>query len=280
MERLQKFLAGAGIGSRRLVEQWIAEGRVTVDGAPAILGQKVSGEEKIQLDGRRLDLRRDDTVRVLAFRKRAGQLVTRHDPERRPTVFRKLPKLRGSRWIAVGRLDLNTSGMLLMTTSGELARRLMHPKYQLDREYAVRVLGPVDDAMLERLRKGVELEDGLARFDRVVAASESGEDSPSNRWFNVTVREGRNRIVRRLWESQDCQVSRLIRVRYGPVVMRGIRDGSYRELDPAEVEALCAMVEWSPKAEAKARSAQQAKLPERQDAADAEATSGPKPRRR
>lgn len=245
-ERLHKLLAQAGVGSRRLAEQWITDGRVTVNGEPAVLGQKVDASDKIHLDGRRLSLETDDTVRVLAFRKRAGQVVTRHDPERRPTVFRKLPKLRGSRWIAVGRLDLNTSGVLLMTTSGELAKRLMHPSHQLDREYAVRVLGAVDDAMLERLRKGVVLEDGPAKFDRVVPAADAGEGSPSNRWFNVTVREGRNRIVRRLWESQECQVSRLIRVRYGPVVLRGIRDGGYRELNPDEVAALCELVQWAP----------------------------------
>ena len=239
-ERIQKLLAQTGHGSRRLVEQWIVDGRLMVNGEPAELGLKVDQSDVIELDGRKLNTKADDRVRVLAFRKRVGQIVTRRDPERRPTVFRKLPHLTGSRWIAVGRLDINTSGLLLLTTGGELARRLMHPQYQLDREYAVRVHGPVTEDVLERLRKGVELDDGPAKFDRLVEAP--GPATGANRWYHVTLREGRNRIVRRLWESQDCEVSRLLRVRYGPIEVSGIKDGSYRELEADEVTALCALV--------------------------------------
>ena len=182
-------------------------------------------------------------MRVLAYKKRTGEIVTRDDPEGRRTVFRKLPELESGRWIAIGRLDINTSGLLLFTNSGELARRLMHPSFEIEREYAVRVLGDVDDAVLERLTRGVRLEDGQGRFEKVwrVDGPPPDEEEPgaANRWFHVIVRQGRNRLVRRLWESQRCQVSRLMRVRYGPVELgRGIRSAGYRELGPGEIREL------------------------------------------
>lgn len=181
--------------------------------------------------------------RVLLYRKNAGEIVAVRDPEGRETVFRKLPRLSEGRWIAVGRLDFNTSGVLLFTTDGELARRLMHPKYQIEREYAVRVLGEVSDEVLGRLRNGVQLEDGLARFEQI---SPSGGEG-ANRWYNVVLREGRNRIVRRLFESQDLQVSRLIRVRFGPYgIPRGTKAGSHYELEAAEIQPLLELVGLPP----------------------------------
>lgn len=245
-ERIQKVLAQAGVASRRKIEALIREGRVSVNGAPARIGQKVGPKDRVQVNGRGVALpRAHEPVRVLAYKKRVGEVVTRADPEGRRTVFRKLPKLERGRWIAIGRLDLNTSGLLLLTNSGELARRLMHPSFEIEREYAVRVLGDVDDAMLERLAQGVRLEDGEARFEKVWRTDGAGLDEEedgagaANRWFQVIVRQGRNRLVRRLWESQRCQVSRLMRVRYGPVELgRGIRSAGYRELGAGEVRAL------------------------------------------
>ncbi|MBI3171877.1 MAG: pseudouridine synthase, partial [Hydrocarboniphaga effusa] len=181
-------------------------------------------------------------VRVLVYKKRAGEIVTRDDPDGRRTVFRKLPKLETGRWIAIGRLDINTSGLLLFTNSGELARRLMHPSYEIEREYAVRVLGEVDDEMLERLADNVSLDDGPAHFDKVWRAGRPPDEEEAvsaNQWFHVVVREGRHRLVRKLWESQRCQVSRLIRVRFGPVELgRGIKSSGYRELEPREIREL------------------------------------------
>jgi len=242
-ERIQKVLATAGVASRRKVEELVRAGRVTVNGEPAHIGQKVGPRDRISVDGRGIALpRATEPVRVLVFKKRAGEIVTRDDPEGRRTVFRKLPKLESGRWIAIGRLDINTSGLLLMTNNGELARRLMHPSFEMEREYAVRVLGEVDEATLERLESGVRLDDGQGKFDkvwRVGAPPDEDEGGAANQWFHVIVREGRNRLVRRMWEAQRCQVSRLIRVRYGPIELgRGIRSGSYRELEPAEVRQL------------------------------------------
>lgn len=176
---------------------------------------------------------------MLLYRKRQGEVVTRSDPEGRDTVFRRLPRLNEGRWIAVGRLDYNTSGLLLFTTDGELARRLMHPEFRIEREYAVRVLGEVSEAALERLRRGVRLEDGPARFEQVTA----GRGEGANRWYHVLLREGRNRIVRRLFESQELQVSRLIRTRFGPYgIPSGVRAGGHCELSPTEIEPLLALV--------------------------------------
>lgn len=234
-ERIQKVLAQAGVGSRRQIESWIAEGRLSVNGRPALIGQKIKTTDRVTLNGRRVAIDRldDQPTRVLLYKKQVGEIVTRDDPEGRKTVFRKLPRLPVGRWITVGRLDVNTSGVLLLTNNGELAKRMMHPQYALEREYAVRVHGTVTDEMLRRLREGVELDDGVARFDRL--REEGGEGT--NRWFHVVVREGRNRLVRRLWESQKLEVSRLIRLRYGPVALPGgVKSGTAVELSPAEVK--------------------------------------------
>jgi 23S rRNA pseudouridine2605 synthase len=215
--RIQKMLSEMGIASRRQVERWISEGRIQVNGQVAKLGDKVSPLDQIQIDGR--ILRRPEAeapiTRVIAYHKTAGEICTRKDPEKRPTVFQNLPKLRGQRWVSIGRLDLNTSGLLLFTNNGELAHRLMHPSMKIEREYAVRVLGKVDEEMLTKLTHGVMLEDGMARFEHIV---NSGGDG-ANHWYHVLVTEGRNRLVRRLWESQGVQVSRLMRVRFGPIFL-------------------------------------------------------------
>ena len=242
-ERIQKVLAQAGVASRRHIEDWIRDGRITVNGRKATIGQIVGLRDRVQVDGRGIAIGRDaGPNRVLVYKKRSGEIVTRDDPDGRRTVFRKLPALDTGRWIAIGRLDINTSGLLLFTNSGELARRLMHPSYEIEREYAVRVLGEVTDEMLELLQNNVSLDDGPAHFDKVWRAGrppDEEETASANQWFHVVVREGRHRLVRKLWESQRCQVSRLIRVRFGPIELgRGIKSSGYRELEPREVKEL------------------------------------------
>ncbi|HET7369911.1 MAG TPA: pseudouridine synthase [Gammaproteobacteria bacterium] len=235
-ERLQKLLSAAGLGSRREIEGWIREGRITVNNQPAQLGDKATAADRIKVDGRpvRLDAE-PDTRRVIAYHKSDGEITTRNDPEGRPTVFENLPRLRRARWISIGRLDVNTSGLLLFTTDGELAHRVMHPSTELTRRYAVRVLGEVEDQVLVQLRKGVQLEDGLAQAASVEAAGGSG----ANRWYHLTLREGRNREVRRMWESQGLTVSRLIRIGYGPIELgRTLPRGKWRELTDGEMRAL------------------------------------------
>ena len=243
-ERLQKFLARAGLGSRRQIEDWVRQGRITVNGAPAQLGIQIDGSERIQIDGKLVRTRvRDQPRRVLAYYKPVGEVTSRRDPDGRPTVFERLPPLRDGRWVAVGRLDLNTQGLLLLTTDGGLANRLMHPSSQIEREYAVRVLGEVAPEKLLRLLEGVPLEDGLARFDEMREAGGEG----TNHWYHVILREGRNREVRRLWESQGVTVSRLIRVRYGPVSLRrGLHPGRWDELNDAQVYELLQAVGYPP----------------------------------
>lgn len=244
-ERLQKFLARMGLGSRRQIEDWIRQGRITVNGVPAQLGASVNGAEKIGIDGKLIQVRAfGQQRRVLAYYKPVGEIASRHDPEGRTTIFEHLPPLRDGRWIVVGRLDLNTQGLLLITNDGELANRLMHPSSQVEREYAVRVLGEVTPDMLKRLREGVPLEDGLARFDEI---REAGGDG-ANHWYHVVLKEGRNREVRRLWESQGVAVSRLTRVRFGPVTLRrGLHPGHWDELDEERMTELLQAVGYAPR---------------------------------
>jgi 23S rRNA pseudouridine2605 synthase len=235
-ERLQKLLAGAGHGSRRGIEEWIRTGRVTINGRVATLGERASEVDRICLDGKPLELGgRCESTEVLVYNKPVGEVTTRSDPQRRPTVFDQLPEPGSGRWIVVGRLDVNTSGLLLFTNDGELAHRLMHPSSEIEREYRVRVRGMPSAAVLERLRTGVELDDGPARFDRI--ASESTEGSHS--WFRVCLHEGRNREVRRLFEHQGFEVSKLNRIRYGSVELpKDLRAGAAMPLARADVEAL------------------------------------------
>lgn len=214
-----------------------------VNGRPALVGQKIDHEDKVRVDGRPIKLsRKEEKTRVLLYKKRVGEIVTREDPDGRRTIFRKLPELANGRWIAVGRLDINTSGLLLLTNDGELARRLTHPSFEIPREYAARVLGDVTPEVLANLRKGVKLEDGVAKFESI-EQGENEDGKGANQWYNVVVREGRNRLVRRLLESQGLQVSRLIRTAYGPIKLGGgIKSGSAREADPEEMQALLAAV--------------------------------------
>ncbi len=242
-EKLQKVLARAGHGSRRELETLIKSGRVSVNGQVARLGERLEDENAvIRIDGHTVSAKAQEEVvcRVLAYYKPEGELCTRHDPEGRRTVFDRLPKIRGSRWISVGRLDANTSGLLLFTTDGELANRLMHPSRQVEREYLVRVFGEVNEQKVRNLVNGVELEDGLARFEDVVYAGGEG----MNHTFYVVINEGRNREVRRLWESQDTTVSRLKRVRYGDIYLdKKLPRGGWMELDLKEVNYLRELVE-------------------------------------
>ncbi len=251
-EKLQKVLARAGKGSRREMETMISGGRVSVDGKTAYLGDRVEGTETIRLDGHLVTLKpKDEEIcRVLMYNKPEGEMCTRKDPEGRPTVFDRLPVLESERWVAVGRLDINTSGMLLFTTDGELASRLMHPSRSIEREYAVRVFGEVDEAMLQTLRAGVKLEDGPAKFQKITYRGGEGR----NHWFHVVLSEGRNREVRRLWESQGVQVSRLIRVRYGDLEMkRQLPLGGWVELPLADVNVYRKLVELSPETKSKVK---------------------------
>ena len=236
-EKIQKVIAAAGMGSRREVEGWITAGRIVVNGQVAKLGDRITPEDNVTVDGRMLARQKNQSkrVRVLLYHKPEGQICSRSDPERRPTIFDRLPLIRNGRWIAIGRLDFNTSGLLLLTNDGELANRLMHPSAAIEREYAVRVQGAVDKAMLNRLKKGVELADGRAHFDSISDAGGEGV----NHWYHVIVREGRNRMVRRLWESQEIRVSRLIRVRYGNLVLpRLLPKGRWDELEFTQIKEL------------------------------------------
>ena len=239
-EKLQKVLARAGQGSRREMETRIREGRVLVNGEVATLGDRVKVTDAIKLDGYEVKVTEAGASRrVIIYNKPEGEVCTRKDPEGRPTVFDKLPKLKGERWIAVGRLDINTSGLLLFTTDGELANKLMHPSTEIDREYLVRVMGEINDDHIETLKKGVLLDDGMANFTDIVDGGGEG----INRWFYVCVMEGRNREVRRLWESQGVKVNRLKRVRFGPVFLPSkAKVGRNVEMDEAEVNGLCDLV--------------------------------------
>ena len=245
-EKLQKVLANQGLGSRREMERWIEAGRVSVDGKIATLGDRVEPSAQIRVDGHLLSRQTEKPVcRVLMYNKPEGELCSRHDPEGRPTVFERLPIIKIGRWIAVGRLDINTSGLLLFTNDGELANRLMHPRCEVEREYAARVFGEVSGKTLSKLKAGVELEDGMAKFlDIKPRAKSAGDDESMNRWYNVTLAEGKNREVRRLWESQDVQVSRLMRVRYGPIeLQKRLPQGAWVELGLEDVNKLRGLVQ-------------------------------------
>lgn len=233
---MHKALADAGHGSRREIEDWIAAGRVSVNGTPAHVGQRVGPSDRIRLNGKLVQLRLQPKLpRVLMYHKPEGEIVSRDDPAGRPSVFGKLPRLRNGRWVAIGRLDFNTCGLLLFTNDGRLANRMMHPRYGIEREYAVRILGEVSSEMMERLRNGVELEDGLATFNHV---SEGGGEG-ANRWYRVSLAEGRNREVRRMFEAVGLTVSRLMRVRYGPVHLPPrLKRGQCVDLSTTEVQAL------------------------------------------
>jgi len=242
-ERLQKVLAQAGLGSRREMEEWIAAGRVTVNGTVATLGVRVGEGDRVQLDGRQLRLKLEDEPklpRVLLYHKQEGEIVSRDDPQGRASVFDRLPHLRGQKWIAIGRLDFNTSGLLIFTTSGELANRLMHPRFEVEREYAVRVQGEMTpDQMKQMTGKGLELEDGVVKFARLT--DEGGEGF--NHWYRIVIREGRNREVRRTFEALGLPVSRLMRVRFGIIHLPPrIKRGMMAELGEGEVRAI---MEWA-----------------------------------
>ncbi|ORM83281.1 23S rRNA pseudouridylate synthase [Mixta gaviniae] len=241
------MLARAGHGSRREIEAMISAGRISVDGKLATLGDRIepNATVKIRIDGHVVSISESaqQVCRVLAYYKPEGELCTRNDPEGRPTVFDRLPRLRGARWIAVGRLDVNTCGLLLFTTDGELANRLMHPSREVEREYAVRVFGQVDDTKIRQLSQGVQLEDGPASFRTIKFTGGEG----MNQWYSVTLTEGRNREVRRLWEAVGVQVSRLIRVRYGDITLpKGLPRGGWTELDLQPVNYLRELVELPP----------------------------------
>ncbi|MFL0808896.1 MAG: pseudouridine synthase [Agarilytica sp.] len=237
-EKLQKVLARAGLGSRREMEREISDGKVEVNGKVAKLGERVDDSDAIFYCGKKISHGTGHTqpLRVLLYNKPEGEICSRVDPEGRRTVYEKLPRLKSGRWISVGRLDFNTSGLLLFTNEGELANKLMHPSSNIDREYLVRIQGDVDEDMIERLKEGVLLDDGVAKFTDVKSGSHEG----SNAWFYCVVMEGKNREVRRLWESQDVRVSRLKRVRYGNIFIPShVRVGQWVELDYREVCELC-----------------------------------------
>jgi 23S rRNA pseudouridine2605 synthase len=240
-ERIQKVLARAGVGSRRQIETWIKEGRIKINGKAAVAGDHITSKDRIKVNNRIIDLvdTTAEKIKIIAYYKPVGEICARSDPKHKKTVFDSLPKISRGRWINIGRLDINTIGLLLFTNNGELANRLMHPSQQVEREYAVRVLGTATDTQLNNLTKGVQLEDGIARFTDIVDSGGEG----ANHWYHVVITEGRNREVRRLWESQGLKVSRLMRVRFGSYIMpRSKHPGNVWDLKEAEVKSLCADV--------------------------------------
>lgn len=241
-EKLQKVLARAGAGSRRKLEQWIEQGRVKVNGEVAHLGMRVNTDAIILVDDQRINLSVSDTPKVIAYHKPIGEICTRQDNAGRPTVFDNLPELKQGRWISVGRLDINTSGLLLLTTDGDLANTLMHPSHEIEREYACRVHGIVTEDALKQLREGIVLDGKKAHFHKIDHGHGSSRGKGSNQWYHVILREGRYREVRRLWEAVGCQVSRLARVRYGIVKLPGgLQPGKWKNLSPATIKRLQAL---------------------------------------
>jgi 23S rRNA pseudouridine2605 synthase len=241
-EKLQKILANAGLASRRAMEEWIAAGRIRVNGKVAVLGDRASINDRISIDGKVIHLSKQNEVRkrVLLFHKPEGLVCTRDDPEGRPTIFDKMPTLGRGRWITIGRLDINTAGLLLLTTDGDLAHRMMHPSFQIEREYAVRVVRELPPDIIKQLQEGVQLEDGIAHFGQIVDAGGTG----MNHWYHVTLTEGRNREVRRLFDTVGITLNRLIRIRYGNVMLpRTLPKGHMRELTREEVAQLIRTVQ-------------------------------------
>lgn len=236
-EKIQKVLARSGLGSRRQIEQWIIAGRVKVNHKIAQLGDRITMDAQVWVDDKKVDLvgPQTDLPRVLIYHKPLGQICTRFDEQGRPTVFAALPPIARGRWLNIGRLDINTSGLLLFTNNGELAHQLMHPKKAIEREYAVRVFGQIKENVLHTLTQGVMLDDGFAKFERLVPKGGDGR----NKWYHVVVTEGRNRIIRRLWESQQVIVSRLMRIRFGPILLpHSLATGKWVELFPHHVQKL------------------------------------------
>lgn len=237
-EKLQKVLARAGFGSRRTMEQWIEAGRIRVNKKIATLGTRVSDKDRIQVDEKQIRgnlLFEKINQRVLIYNKDIGSICSRSDPDHANTVFRDFPRIKGSRWILIGRLDINTTGLLLVTNDGELANRLMHPSFEMKREYLARVLGKVDASILKQLEEGIELDDGQVRFENIIELEGEG----SNRWFRLMLSIGRKRVVRRAWEALGFQVSRLSRIRYGSILLpRGLRRGSWLEMSPSHKKDL------------------------------------------
>ena len=258
--KLHKVLAQAGLGSRLEMEQLILEGRISVNNEPAHIGQRIQYGDQVKVNGRPIRVRIEPPPpRVIAYHKPAGEIVSHDDPKNRPTVFRKLPRLQHGKWQSVGRLDLNTEGLLLFTNSGELANRLMHPRFGLEREYAVRVLGALSNEEKQKLLDGVMLEDGMAQFGSI----ENGGGEGSNCWYRVTISEGRNREVRRMMEAVGHAVSRLIRIRYGAMVLpHGLRRSTFMELDEADIRALTHAANKAGAARERAESSNQAERPE------------------
>ncbi len=238
-ERIQKFLANQGIASRREIERWIKAGEILVNGQLCTIGQAIDGTERIEVRGELIELKANVHSRVIMYHKPTGEIVSRSDPENRPTVFHSLPNIKTGRWVSVGRLDINTSGLLLLTTDGKLANDLMHPSNQIEREYQVRVQGKITNEIMSNIQNGVQLEDGLAKLKIL----EVKEGKGSNTWCTVVLQEGRNREVRRIWESQDLRVSRLIRTRYGSIELPAdMRLGKYLDLTPTQFQGLQKLV--------------------------------------
>lgn len=245
-EKLQKVLARVGLGSRRYMEEVIAAGRVSVNGQVAQVGERIEPTDELRIDGRKVQFQIEDEIRrrVLIYYKPEGEICSRNDPESRPTVFEHLPTIANDRWVMVGRLDINSTGLLLFTNDGELANRLMHPSNEIEREYAVRVMGEVTPQLKNNMIKGVVLDDGPAKFESFTEIGGEG----INRWYQVVVKEGRNREVRRIFESQGLKVSRLLRTRYGTVILpRELRTGRWMELDKNDIDNLTKAVELKPR---------------------------------
>ena len=238
--KLQKLLAQKGLGSRREMEALIASGRVSINGRKAVLGDRAGAQDRIQIDKRLIRLDFSERLpRLLLYHKPEGEIVSRHDPEGRPTVFDKLPHLKSSKWIAIGRLDFNTSGLLIFTTDGSLANRLMHPRFEMEREYAVRIIGELTTEQITQLTSGIQLEDGIATFNQLTAQRGEGV----NRWYRAILKEGKNREIRRMFEALGITVSRLMRIRFGPINLPArIKRGKWLELDEKETKRLLALL--------------------------------------